>query len=543
MSLLPGNIPRKPQPPTATADDLAAAISPITDPAQAARVEIETPGVSLTTRVTGAFLYSLANTLGAKAINLGLQLALAWLLDRQAFGLIALAYTVTTFIGLLQQIGLRDVLIHRQRHFHRWANAAFWLSMASGIAAAFLTCAVAPLAARLYHRPELVKLLFLLAAMIPIANLSVVPAARLSAQMRFGLLCGFNLFSTALVAGLSIFFAYRGFGAYSFVLPRLIESGVRAIFCWTAAPIALQSGPQFRRWRFLLGDSLLVLGANAAFLLTSQGDNILLGLHADGAAVGIYYFAFNLSIQGTMLLVVNLFEVLLPSLASMDRDPVRQTSALLRAMRAMCLVSVPICLLQTATAEPLIHLLFGPRWYPAIPIVQVLAIGMSFHVLSWPTHGLVTAQGRFRANFFMALWMGALFVAVVYLSLTTKLTISLGGKWNDPGFRTAVGVSVAYAIMHPIYLYIAIRPAGLGAHAIIKTCAGPYIAAGWAALVGVVASRLLPASLNREWYRLTVIVIAGGATYSGIVWFLMPDSRKIIRLLGELSRRSTVPRE
>ena len=171
-----------------------------------------------------------------------------------------------------------------------------------------------------------------------------------------------------------------------------------------------------RRWRFLLGDSLFVLAANAAFLLTSQGDNILMGLYSTSAAVGVYYFAFNLSIQGTMLLVVNLFEVLLPSLSSIEDDPVRQTAALLRAMRAMCLVSVPFCLLQAATARPLIHLLFGPQWYPAIPIVQVLAIGMSFHVLSWPTHGLVTAQGRFRTNFFMALWMGALFAALVYLA-------------------------------------------------------------------------------------------------------------------------------
>ncbi|HZK82481.1 MAG TPA: oligosaccharide flippase family protein, partial [Humisphaera sp.] len=450
------------------------------------------------------------------------------------------AYTVTTFIGLLQQIGLRDVLIHRQRHFSHWANAAFWLSAASAITAAILTLAIAPIAAAVYHRPELEKLLFLLAAMIPISNLSVTPAARLSSQLRFGLLCGFNLFSTALIAALSIYFAWRGFGAYSFVLPRLVESAVRAAFLWIVAPVPLRLNMQFGRWKFLLGDSLLVLGANAAFLLTSQGDNILLGIYSSEVVVGIYYFAFNLSMQGTMLLVGNLFEVLLPSLASMAGDPARQTAALLRALRAMCLVSIPFCLFQAVTAQPLIHLFFAPRWYPAIPIIQALAIGMSFHVLGWPTHGLVTAQGRFRTNLLMALWMGALFVAMVYLGITSRLLNKLGGVWIDPAFRAAVAVALAYAIMHPIYLYVAIRPAGMGAREILKVCAGPYIAGGVAAIAGHLASRLVPRSLHDEWYRLAVILSSGAAIYVGIAWFFMPDSRRLAGLLLQFLRRPSL---
>ncbi|HZK81594.1 MAG TPA: hypothetical protein VFC46_11015, partial [Humisphaera sp.] len=69
-----GDAPRKPRPNSADADapahDMAAVIFPISDGAQAARAEVDSPSApmgysrSLTARVMRAFVFTVANTVG-----------------------------------------------------------------------------------------------------------------------------------------------------------------------------------------------------------------------------------------------------------------------------------------------------------------------------------------------------------------------------------------------------------------------------------------------------------------------------------------------
>ncbi|HVF10908.1 MAG TPA: oligosaccharide flippase family protein, partial [Abditibacteriaceae bacterium] len=101
------------------------------------------------------FAWLVAQTLGTRMASAVEQIILAWLLLPQDFGLVALAYTVTQFIDIVQQAGLRDVLIQRQAHFNYWANPAFWMSAVMGLAASLLMAAAAPLAASLYKAPQL----------------------------------------------------------------------------------------------------------------------------------------------------------------------------------------------------------------------------------------------------------------------------------------------------------------------------------------------------------------------------------------------------
>ena len=42
------------------------------------------------------------------------------------------------------------------------------------------------------------------------------------------------------------------------------------------------------------------------------------------------------------------------------------------------LIAIPACLLQAALADPAVHLLFKPQWYPAIPVIQLLSIGWCY---------------------------------------------------------------------------------------------------------------------------------------------------------------------
>src|SRR5262249_48975745 len=104
----------------------------------------------LGSQVASGFSLMLLQSLAGKAIAAVGQVILAWYLRPEEFGIVGLAYTVSVFVGLLQQSGLREILIRRSRTFDKWANIAFWMSLATGFGAALLMYFVAPLAATLY---------------------------------------------------------------------------------------------------------------------------------------------------------------------------------------------------------------------------------------------------------------------------------------------------------------------------------------------------------------------------------------------------------
>src|SRR5437879_8025549 len=169
----------------------------------------------------------MAQTVGSKLVNTVGQIVLAWLLSPEDFGLVGLAYTVTAFAGLIQQAGLREILIHRQAHFGRWANPAFWMSLTLGCVGAAAMLGLAPVAAWMYDDRRLIGLILVLAATAPFSGLDIVPDAQLTSEMRFRYLAVVKWITAVGAMGLSILFAHYRWGAYSFVLPQPIITIIR----------------------------------------------------------------------------------------------------------------------------------------------------------------------------------------------------------------------------------------------------------------------------------------------------------------------------
>src|SRR5258708_22804407 len=109
---------------------------------QAKRVILIAP---LASQVAAGFSLMLLQSVAGKAITAVGQAILAWYLGPDEFGLIGLAYTVSVFVGLIQQAGLREILIRRSRSYESWANVSFSMSLLTGAVAALLTVLTAPL--------------------------------------------------------------------------------------------------------------------------------------------------------------------------------------------------------------------------------------------------------------------------------------------------------------------------------------------------------------------------------------------------------------
>jgi O-antigen/teichoic acid export membrane protein len=472
-----------------------------------------------------------AQTLGAKLVGIFGQIALAWYLRPEDFGAVGLAYTVAAFAGLIQQSGLKEILIQRQRHFRRWANAAFWLSITLGLLAASIMVLAAPVAARLYKSPQLPGLVTVLALAVPLDALCVVPFALLHIHLRFRALAVLSFLGAATTTGLTVFFAYHGFGPYSFVLPRPLVALLQVAVLWWLTKPRIRSSLQIRRWSLIIGDMGLITAAWVCYTVIAQGDYVILGMRHPAYIVGIYYFAFNLSRQTFAVLNTNLWGVLMPALTRLQDQPQRQLQAFLSASRTLAVVGVPLSLLQAALADPIVHLIFGQQWLPSIHVLEVLTLGATLMLVGSPGVSLLQARGRFRLMLKVAMAFAPVFVILVAVAAYAGAALSV-----------AIAVAIFYGFYGVAHLYAAIRPIGGTWSQVWEVYAaglGPAVLSnGTAYLLGH-----LLAGAPDHWLRLAIILSCSVMLYPPLLRWLAPRAWQELlhRLRGLIPRPSAGP--
>ena len=395
------------------------------------------------------FAWMAGQTLGSQTALLIGRIFLARLLMPRDFGLIALAYMAVVPATMLRQTGMVKILIQKGEHFNRWANAGFWMDLSLGLLAVGVMLISAPLAADIFHAPPLLPLLAVIATTVPLDDCVTVPLARLTMDLRFRELAlvgvTYNIFT---MAG-SVACAYLGLGVYSFVLPVPIGLALRALVMWRLAPVRLALHPQLHRWRAMAADSARLLGTGVFTLFQGMANILALGLFWPQAVVGFYSFAGNLAAQMVQLFAVNLAAVLFPVLSALKHEPPRQMTAFVHSTRALALLGVPLCLGGAVLAHPLMAAVFGAKWLPAAPLLQVLALAAAVNLAALPAGNLMQAQGRFHLNMQWSIASAILFAALVFTA----------AKWGNP-LLVATAELLGAVLIVPARLFAAIRPSG-----------------------------------------------------------------------------------
>jgi PST family polysaccharide transporter len=355
---------------------------------------------SLRRTAVSGLVWLLAGSISNRATVLISQLFLAKLLEPEDFGLFGLASTITTVFGVLTEVGIEQILQQRRARMRLWTTQAFWISLILASIVTAVIAAAAPVFAAFYHAPQIVMLVWISTASLPLSALATVPRAYLQAAMRFRFLSSYNAADLAALQCATILLAWTGCGVLSFVLPLPVLALVRTAWFWCVAPVPIRTLRYCRHWRIMLSRGSMILGSRITNVLIDQGDYATLGLLATTHNVGLYYFAFRISAQPMRMLAGNLSAVLFPMLNAIKGEHTLQRDMALKAAEVLGALTVPVCFLQAAVAGPALTLLFGTRWAEAIPLLQLLSLGLPFDAISWPAGALLAVRGKFGKIFF-----------------------------------------------------------------------------------------------------------------------------------------------
>jgi PST family polysaccharide transporter len=412
-------------------------------------------------------------------VTAGGSIALARLLTPEVFGLYAILVFVITAGVRSSELGLGAALIQR-RDLDQAAllgvafTATFGLALALGAAIA----AAAPLVARWPGvSSDVTAPVRWLALLVVLSSLRMPAMVLLERRLAYFPLTVAETADTVTFHAVAIAAAIAGAGLWSFVMGALAARAVNLVVLWGAA-----------RWRPTLRWSWRELAPVMKFGILFQG-SILVAIAGDAVVpifvtawsgvTGVGFLNWAATLAFLPLQVVSIAgRVLFPALSSLQADTERFAEATARALNRVTAVLYPAAALLLAGADPVVRLIFGEAWLPAIPAVRCFClsaiIGGTSTIFVHALYSLGRADIVFRLNLASAVllwvitlvlvpWLGFVGFAVASVSLACA-----GVSYTALSVRRLVPVRVLPAVRVPL-------AASLGSAAVLAALVGLWV--------------------------------------------------------------------
>ncbi|WP_160115131.1 oligosaccharide flippase family protein [Bryocella elongata] len=340
-------------------------------------------------------------------VNLAGNVMLARLLSPKDFGVYAVVIFLITFLGTFGGTGLASNLIRSVRPPTDDEYAAVFT--AQQIVLCSVTGALtllAPKLTQIYHLQRSYVWLFWLAAMaLMITSLTVIPQIRMERELAFSRLAVAEVWQTIMFNVCAVVLAWRGFGGMSFGIALLVRALTSVIAIYLLEPWR----PRWH-WDWKIIRSNLSFGIYYQFsqVLSLVKDAIvplLLGLVLGAASVGYTSWASMVASYPVLALMI-LQRVYLPTFSRLQHEPPALKRFVEKVVLATNALAAPASVFMLVLIYPLTAMVYGPKWYVAIPLYFLFWTTNLFSPTSTPLLALLNAMGFARIVFaFTVLWM------------------------------------------------------------------------------------------------------------------------------------------
>jgi teichuronic acid exporter len=461
------------------------------------------PSESLRKRSIDALLWSTADTGGRQALQFLVSVILARLLSPAEFGLLGM---LSVFLAVAQSFvdsGFGSALIQRSDISEADKSTVFFFNLAAGGVMAACLYLAAPWIAAFYKEPPLTALSRFMALNLLIGAFSSVQVALLARELNFRTPWKVGMIATAVSGGVAIWMATHGFGVWSLAVQMVASTLLTAILLWTLCAWKPRWIFRTESLRRLFGFGSKVLAAGLINTVFERTQLLLIGKTFNPVELGYYTRAYSTQQAPATVVSTIINKVTFPVFSTVAGDPPRLKRGARQAVGSLMVLTLPMMVGLAAIARPLVSALFGNRWLPCVPYLQVLAIVGAF----WPLHivnlSLLTAAGRsdlyFRAEVIKKTIAGAALLLTFQISVMAMVWAMLAAN------------TVCYLVN--VHFACKVIPYGVAEQARDYL---PSIgaAAGMAAVVLLIEWWC---GAN-AWLSLTLTITLGAATYCAICW-------------------------
>ncbi len=394
-------------------------------------------------KVVNNFLWRFLERCGAQGVTLLVSIILARLLDPSDYGTVALVTVITSILQVFIDSGLGTALIQKKETDDLDFSSVFYFNILMCVLLYIVMFLAAPLIASFYEKPELIPLVRVVSLSLIISGVKNIQQAYVSRHLLFKRFFFATLSGTIGAAGLGIWMAYKGYGAWAIVAQNLFNKTVDTIILWITVRWRPQRKFSFERLKSLLQYGWKLLVSSLLDKTYAELRQLIIGKMYSSADLA--YYNKGQHFPGAIVNNVNtsIDSVLLPVMSQAQDNKQHIRSMTRRSIRISTFIMAPLMMGLAAVAPVLIKVLLTEKWMKSVLFLQIFCITYMFQPIQTANMNAIKAMGRsdlflkldvIKKIFgfvilFSTIWFGVEMIA--YSLLLTSLVNQLINSWPN----------------------------------------------------------------------------------------------------------------
>jgi O-antigen/teichoic acid export membrane protein len=478
-------------------------------------------------RFLGGLSWTAGAQLASQIVTFLAGVLLARLLAPSQFGVVAMAVVYTTFVGLLAEMGFTAAIVYFDDVTDADLCTMYWVNLGTNLLLFVAALFLAPLVGVFFHDPAVVPVVKVASLVLVVSALAGVQRTLLGKRMDFRRLARNRFAGSVAYAIASVVMALAGFGVWALVIGRIIEMGTdSALAAFTSdwRPKLAFSLVSLRR---LLSYGGRVWAGNMLYYGQENIDNLVVGRVLGATPLGFYSLAFRVANVPRYFFSGVVGSVMFPSFSSGRGEPAVLKAMYLRICSYAMLIAVGLGTGLALVSQEFVHVVYGPKWLPAVPVMRVLAIAAGVYCVSQVVGPVLLALGRPGLQTSLLLGSSAVLLAGA----------SVGVRWGIAGVAVAVLAAVTVAFGLGQVFVIRQLDIGLGEYRRAMT---PPLAAITVMSIAVLAWHWLGQRVlgigDATWLALA-IALGAAALWVGLLAVRAPQVADVRSMVGALRVR------
>ena len=267
----------------------------------------------------------------------------------------------------------------------------------------------------------------------------------------------------------------------------------------------LNFAPLKDHWRTALSFTAITVLAT----LDSQTDTILLSVFRSETEVGWYAAATTITFSLFILAQAYRFSVYPLMTRYAQRAPDKLAVLFHKSIHYVAVISMPLVVGVMILALPILLFVYGVKFAPAAPILQVLIISLLFFFLAEPCNRIMLVNDRQRVM---------LIILAISASTNVALNLLLIPRFGavGAGFSRSCSASIYFIV---IYLYI------------VRDLVSPAALSG-IARVTISTGLMAAVTLSMLSFHIIINVMVSACAYLGFLWLtkaIPTEDRRLVR--------------
>lgn len=399
----------------------------------------------------GALWLFVGNT-GSQVLSFAFGIVLARLLAPEDFGMLVTIQVFTGLAGFVAGGGMGQGLVRASEVTRQDYHVVFTLQLAIGSAIYAAFYVAAPWFADWYDTPLYAQLLRVSALSFVIRPFVNLPGSILHRDMRFKAQTIVRLVTLLVSSTVAIGMAWHGYGVWSLIIAGLAGSLCSMVLLVHFSGWRPGLSLDIRRARDVARYGLLVSTNDIVSYLRSQATNFVLGKTLGAAAVGLFNKGESLARMPHALVTGSVYQVLFRALAQEQGNLDKSRYLFFRSLSLVAVYATPFYLGACWFAEPLVAVLYGPRWAQSALPMAILAVAGPFLTIANLSGAVLAARN----------WLDRELVVQIILLILVFLATLAGLPYGLAGISIALVLVSVYNALHMYLLASRCLNAGWG---------------------------------------------------------------------------------